>query len=433
MADDLSRQTILIYDHGLFVSWAEKLTQYFGRVLYFCPWKTMFPEFRYYLIGENLPGVERVYEFWDVVDQVDIFFFPDIYDGDLQLHLRSLGKRVWGGAKSEELELNRYETKQLLREIDLPVNPVAKITGTDVLRKHLQKVRNKYVKMSNMRGDMETFRHDDYFLSESRLDELDNKLGAAKEAARFVVEDPVEDAVEVGFDGYTIDGKFPGIGIQGYEIKDAGLIGVVRPYEELPEGLQQVNAKLSPILQNYEHRGFFSTEVRIQKNGKPYLIDPCMRCASPPSELYQETYSNWGEIIAAGSYGETVDPNPLCKYGVEVIVRSDWVDKNWLAIDYPKEIEQWVKLKNMTMIGDRRYIAPHGFFEIGAVVAIDDTLIGAIKKVAEYSKQVRGFRVEIRLDSIVEGIETIRESVDLGVEFSDDPLPTAKEVSDALA
>ena len=226
---DYSDKCVLLYDYGLFSSWALKLKEFFGRVLIYVPFKSGFPKSQQYAIGTGLEGVERIIDFWDYVPETDLFVFPDIYDGDLQEHLRSMGYPVWGAGKGEELEIYRWQTKMLLKkDIGLPVQPVERIIGVEELREFLQEHEDKYVKISMLRGDFETFHHISYNLSEPLLDEIENKLGPYKLFKEFIVEDSINDAVEIGYDGWTIDGRFPRTAMQGYEIKDVSYVGVVR-------------------------------------------------------------------------------------------------------------------------------------------------------------------------------------------------------------
>src|SRR5260370_15468822 len=99
--EDLQSKTALCYDHGTFVELAARLARDFGRVLYFQPWQSAFPCMKDCAIGLGVPDVERVYNFWDVVDKVDIFVFPDVWDGDLQAYLRGQGKPVLGAGKAD--------------------------------------------------------------------------------------------------------------------------------------------------------------------------------------------------------------------------------------------------------------------------------------------------------------------------------------------
>ena len=426
---DLKTKVALVVDNGLFVYIAQKIASQFGKVYYWTPWVSAFPKSNDLLIGAGLPEIERIRWFWDYIDKVDVFIFPDVYFGDLQEQLRDMGKAVWGGFRGDELELNRNGTKKLLKQLGLPVGNYERVVGLEALREYLKEHEDVYVKVSTVRGDFETFHAPTYSLVEPKLDELESKLGAKKFIEEFIVEDNVEAVVEIGYDGWCIDGEFPSIGIQGYEIKDKGLLAAIKPYDELGEQVKMVNSKLSPILKNYGYRGFFSTELRITKGNVPYLIDPCMRCGSPPSELYQEMIGNLAEVIWAGAHGGLIAPEPVCKFGCEVMIHSSWADEHWQAIDFPESIRQFVKLRNLTRIRDRYYVVPQrvGLAEIGAVVGIGDTLKEAIDHAKENCEKIGGYYIECKLDSIDEAIEQIKAGQKIGINFA------SKEELDAVA
>ena len=433
---DLQDKTICIYEQGLFSSWAEKMTQYFGRVLYYMPFKSAFPRTQQYVVGTGYSGVERITDFWDHVDDVDIFMFPDVYDGDLQVYLREEGWPVWGCGKGEELEIYRWQTKQFLKkDIGLPVQPVERIIGVEALREHLKEVENKYVKISMLRGDFETFHHQEYLLSEPLLDEIEQKLGPYKHSKEFIVEDAIDNAVEIGYDGFTIDGQYPDPSMLGFEIKDVCFAGAVRTYSKLPRQLREVNEKLSPLFADYNYRGFWSSEVRIPKDGKPYLTDPCCRAGSPPSELYQEMFSNWGDIIWNGAHGALVSPVPVAKFGVEALLHSDWADTHWQAVYVEPSARPFVKLRNFCQSEDTIYVAPQvvGLPEIGAVVGIGDSLLDAIKNLKEHADKIKGFRLSKNLESIPQALEVIRDGQKMNVTLSEDPLPSESQVAKILA
>lgn len=427
---DLSSKVALVVDNGLFVSFAQRLSREFGRVLYWTPWWSAFPKSNDRLIGTGLDGVERVNELFEVVDRADIVIFPDVYMGDLQIWLEEKGKRVWGGRHGEELELDRWGLKRFLAKVGLPVPPAKRIIGTAGLRSYLKEHEDVWVKVSLVRGDFETRQSTSYRLIEPWLDHLEHKLGAKKFVEEFIVEDTIEPAVELGYDGYTVDGNWPETAIYGYEVKDTGYIGCVRPYDQLPEVVRDVNAKLSPALARYHYRGNFSTEIRYTPKKQPFLIDPCCRLGSPPSEVYQELFANWGEIMWAGAVGEMVQPKPVAKYGVEALIHSSWADKEWAPVYIEEEGRQWVKLRNHCRIADKDYVVPQsvGLPEIGAVVGIGDTLTEAVKACAEHATQLEGFDIDIKLNAIDEALIEIEKAAELGIEFSDDPLPTQREI-----
>lgn len=157
----------------------------------------------------------------------------------------------------------------------------------------------------------------------------------------------------------------------------------------------------------------------VRRNGKPFWSSNCGRCPSPPNELYQTMIENLGEIMWYGSEGTLIEPIYKAKYGIEVLIHSDWASENWQAIYFPEEIREWVKLRNACKIGDTYYIVPQsdGLPEIGAVVAIGDSIEECIKKVKEYAEQVEGYRLDIKIGSIENMKQVIEKSKKLGIVF----------------
>lgn len=431
---NLQSKVALVYDFGLFESFAMKLSESFGKVLYYSEYKRGFPLSIEAAIGTGMPGIERVMDFDDHIDEADVVVFPDIYNGDKQVRLREEGKRVFGGGKSEELEVERVATKKFLEKIGLPMNKYRKITGIKALKEYLKTVEDKWIKTEGFRGDGETFHFDNFKLAEPRLDELEFKLGPMGSKRVFVVEDPIDSVSEWGYDGYTCDGKFASIGIQGIEKKDEAYVGIVREYSKILPQLRNVNTKLSPALKGYECRGLYSSEVRITKDGTGYFIDPCMRGASPAGECYQELYGNWGDIVWAASGGELIDPKPTAKYGVEVLIHCDAGSRPWVPVYFPKEIQQWVKLRNAARIDGEYYISnqDHGIIQVGAVVATGKTLVEALKKIKEYCGKIEGLGIEVKPQSLCGAIDAIRDSEEMGMDVADDPIPSKEEVAKAL-
>jgi hypothetical protein len=419
MLQDYSTKSVCVYDNGLFVELAVLLSKYFGQVYYFTPWESSFPKSNDIMPGTGIEGVTRVNEFWDIIDDVDLFVFPDIYSSSVQLYLDKLGKRVWGSRRGDSLELYRKETKEYLEMIGLPVSPYAVVQGLDELREYLKEHDNQWIKISFTRGDMETFYSKNYKFIEPKLDELEHTLGLKKKIIEFIVEDAIEDAVELGYDGYTVDGQFPSKAILGIEIKDKGYVGVFTPYAQLPEAAQHVNSYLSDALRVYKYRNFFSTEIRLTEDDTPYLIDPCMRMGSPPGELYQYMITNWPDILWFGAEGKVIDPISRGKYGAEILLHSDWADKNWLAVQFPPEMRENVKFRQLAIVDDEYYIVPQvvGLPEIGAVVAVAETLEDAIEQAKEYARKVEGYFIDIYPDAMDDAIEEVKKLKDRGITF----------------
>lgn len=431
MSLNLKDKTVLVWDNGLFVSFAEMLTRYFGKVLYFMPWADGFPESSELLPGDGIDGMVRVKHPWEHIDDVDLWVFPDIYHPDEQEQLRKLGKRVWGGGWGEELERNRDGTKRFLKRIGLPVQHWELITGIDNLRDYLKQTEDKWIKVSEVRGDMETWHHKNYTISEVRLDELEQRLGPRKRHFSWIVEDNIDPAIEVGFDGWCIDGKYPDPCFFGVETKDAAFIGMVRPYDELPEPVKFVNAALAPTFKNYGFRGFFSSELRITPDLEPFLIDPCPRLPSPPNEVYQELFSNWGEILWHGAEGEIITPEPVAKFGVVIMLHSTWAVKHWTPINIKPEYERWLKLRYMTIIDGKRYFTPQTgceLPEVGGIVGIGDTLEDAIAAAKEHAVTIQAYDVEAKTEGLDDAIRSIEQAKEYGIELFEGEMPTPSEL-----
>lgn len=398
---DLSRKTVLIVDNGLFCDLSLTLAKRFGKVLYYSPWEQSFPRSNEILIAEGLPGVTRVNSIWPVVDDVDLFVFPDIFHGPLQVHLAKQGKRVWGGRLGENLEILRGLSKRWISGVGLPVGPWRQLRGLDRLREFLKANDDQYVKIPRTRGDMETFHAATYKLIEPRLDELEHSLGAKKHIQEFIVEAPIAPAVEVGYDGFSIDGKFAQQALYGVEVKDMAYLGQVVSYQDLPAGVREVNAKLSGLFADWHYRGFFSSEIRI-KGGKPYLIDPCCRMASPPGELYQTMIANLAEILWHGADGIVIEPEFIDVWGAQLVMSSPWAAHNWQPIDFPPSIRDHLRLHYSTRINGRYYVIPQAIemAEIGAVVATGASADEAIANVTKIAEKIEGYGIKFNFDAL---------------------------------
>ena len=424
---DLKKRTAIVYDYGYFLEFAIKLGEQFGKVYYFKPWKDEFQSNKLKSVGEGMENIERIYDFYDYLKpqffdkEDDTIIFPGVNDGDLQEFLRELGYSVWGSCRGEDIETKRFEAKRFFKEIGLATNKVREIVGTQNLIEFLKKNDNKFIK-TNIRLDFETYHHVNYHLSTSWIYDLQKNLGASNSDYKFVVEDAIdgEGVVETGWDGYTIDGQFPTKSMMGYEIKDAGYAMSIKDYSQISPIITDVNKKLAPYLRETKYRGFFSSEIRVGKDKIPYLLDPACRLGSPPNELYQEMIANLGEIIYWGSRGIMVEPEYKAKFGVECMMTSDYVaEKNDLPIEFPAEIRPWVKLKNAKMVDGKYWIVnqPMEFPEIGAIVAIGDTLEEAIEKLKGYAEQIKGIRLSVSTEALDSSVEEIKKGEALGIQF----------------
>lgn len=420
MSDDLKSKVVTVVDNGLFVDIALKLGQSFKKVYYWSPWISAFPKSNSMLPGDGFDEIERVKRVFDAIEKSDLVVYPDVYYSDMQVAVEKQGKLVWGARRGEKLELDRWGAKEMFKELGLPVSRAVKVQGVSQLREYLKGNPNVWVKISCNRGDAETFHAESYDLIEPRIDEMEYKLGGKKEICEFVVEDHLDAEIEVGYDGYCIDGNFPKRSFLGFEIKDLGFIGGVKEYKELPDFMRESNDALSPFFQKMRYRGFYSSELRVTKDLTAYPIDPCCRAASPPHEIYLEIFDNWADIMWEGAQGNVVDPNPVARYGVCAMLHSSWATKNWTPIHIPDDIRHLVKIRNHTRIDGVDYFVPQpdsDLPEIGALVAIGNTLEGAVEELKENAERIKAYSLEVKTDAIDAALEQVEKGKSLGLEI----------------
>ena len=273
--NDFKNRSVLIADNGLFVELALRLARDFGHVAYWMPWKNAYPKAAPATVGVGLaPNVERVLHFWDHVPEADLIVFPDVYDSDAQRVCREMGKPVWGAGAAESLELDRWGTRRLQKELGIAAPGTKFIVGIDKLADYLKDTEDKWVKISCFRGDQETFHHESWHATSVWLDYFKNRVGALADRYEFMVENNVE-GVEVGYDGWTVHGSFPDSAYFGYEVKDKGYVGRFTKYKDHPRPIRDLNDALAPLFREAQAASFCSLEFRLGGDGVPYLIDPC--------------------------------------------------------------------------------------------------------------------------------------------------------------
>lgn len=416
---NLKDKTALVFDSGLFTFIAERLARDFGRVYYYSPWKTAFSKSSALAIGSGIDGVERLKDFWPVIDKVDLFVFPDIGQGDLQTYLRSVGKRVFGCGLSDSLETDRWSFRKTQQSVGMKIPKTTKVVGVDDLRSYLEENKDCYVKINFYRGDLETFHHIDYNLSEPFLTDLEYRLGAMKNDVEFVVEQPIKSDAEVGYDGWCVDGKFPSVGMFGYEVKDKSYVGKIVKYQDMPDVLKKTNEQISSELKRLGMRGFYSSEVRIVGEGG-VLLDPCMRSGSPPGEVVTEAYKNYSEIIWEAADGKTVEPIPNGEYTALALIHSKYSDAHWMSISYPDKYKDNVKLKNKNVNEDGDIFSVptnNELYAIGAVVAVEKTLDSAIAKIKKVAEEIKGYDIEVKLNALDDAEDVIKAGEKHGIQF----------------
>lgn len=416
---DLSDKTVLFFDaSGGFTHMAEAVAGDFGRVLYFSIWETAFPLSRNYLPGTGLDAIERVDDFFDALDQTDLVVFTDVGQGGLQEYLRRQGMPVFGSGAASLIERDRWFLKSVCKKYALNCADAIPVTGIENLRNVLGEMDEEgvHVKLTRFRGDTETFKHEDRLDTERRLNELALKMEPYGDRAEFVVEQSIEGSpcVEVGADlPVVVEGLYPQTTTWGYEIKGEAYAGRVGP---LPERLRAVVDKLAPILEHFNYRGPLSTETRETNEGS-FLLDFTARFGTPPSALQRFMIGNWAELMWEGAHGRVVEPDWNAPVGVQIELKSEYVEKNPLRLS----VGRWDRtvLYGHCAAGGADYaVSPAEGAECAAAIGMGATLTQALAEAYEVAEAVKGREIDWNAGSLQELTDAIETGEKLGIHWS---------------
>jgi hypothetical protein len=414
-------------DNGIFLPVARRLAREFSKVFYWSPCDRAFPHLRERVIGDGFSDIQRIESIWEVKSQCDLFCFPDVGYGSLQKELIAQGYPVWGARDADLLEVSRGRFLDVLKTTGLPVPVYRVVKGLTNLGLMLREEEDKFVKVSKIRGDFETFHWRSWREDEFELDELAVKFGPLKEHITFYVFDPIDTEVEDGVDAYCIDGEWPKTVIHGMECKDKSYLGTFQKFSDLPEEVRIVNEAFSPVLKELGYRSRFSTEVRITPEGESYFIDPTCRFGSPPSQCEIEMVGNWGEIIWHGAHGDLVEMTQEAQFGIQAIIKID--RSSWQVIDIPEEVEQWSKFAFCCCVDDRICIPPDpdGIPEVGWMTAIGNTIEEAIQNLRGHVDQLPD-GVCCEFSSVADLLKEVDTAEGMGMRFTDQKIPKPSSV-----
>lgn len=427
---DLKKKTICIIDYGQYVYLAEDLAAQYKEVLYYVPTYDWCPMPDKAKIGTGLKGVTRILtdtDFWNLVhaepskeDRVDLFAFFWIGFAGMQRHLTALGYRTYGPMGSDILECDKWLFNETLKKVGLPAANMVKVKGVNALKKHIEAHPDTYVKISYYRGVVETFAG--CFLDEL-IDDISNEIGPFREEMEFIVQDKIESAVEVGYDGWCVDGEYPKNTMFGPEVKDALYLGMI--VEDPPPIAAHVNEKMGPEFKRLGYNGSMHTEIRIEDadysedfKGKPHFIDLTARPGSPPMQTMSVMYSNMGRIIWDCASGVLPKPKPTAKYAGEMLLKSPWHKKYAIKLSFPKELEPWMRIKNHYIQDGEHWSGPMAQDDIlGSITATGNSVDEVCKLLCERACQIKAYQLEYDLHAIEEVKEVVEKMADFGIPF----------------
>ena len=427
---EISDVTFLVYDRGLFWPVAERLARDAKKVFYHIPDGDAMPTFAKAVRGDGHDSVELVKDIWKHKEEVDTWVFPDCSDAGLQLELESQGRAVWGSKGASEMETNRGLWIRTCEELGLLMPKTHIIKGLTNLRLFFDDHKDEpfHVKISQWRGDTETFKANEPSSIRNKLDVLAMKFGPFKEHITFYVQEPVETDIEGGADTYFVNGQYPDKVILGYERKGESYFATWREREKMPPEIWKVSEAMTDMLASYRYCNTVSSEVRVNKEGS-YLLDPCLRFPSPAGEEELEMYDNFTEIVYRGAMGEMVQPEMTAKFCGEAVIEYCGDRDGWKSLAVPEEVRQWVKLYACGYCDGAYHFPPAQDPEaIGCAVGLGDTPEEVLDRLKEIRDALKDCPVSLNIEPIADLFKEIEEAEAEGIPFSKQPMPEPSEV-----
>lgn len=373
---EASDVTCLFVDHGLFLPLAQRLSQFYKRVLYHKPGTEAFPTINRGCVGDGFGEIECCTDPWELIDkgEIDLAVFPDILDSGMQLHLEDLGIPVWGSRKGDSIELSREKFMGILKDAGLDSPKYERVVGLSDLMAHLFDKKDKFIKISRWRGSMETWHWRSWALDEDRLFGLGLKFGPLREYVPFLVFDSIQTDIEDGGDFLAVDGHWPYLCLRGIESKDKGYFSAVTHLNDLPDYTREILSVFGEVLKPYRYRNLFSVEIRV-KDDKAYFIDPCCRGPLPATSSQMMVWKNIGDFVWSGAHGDLIELEPAAKFTAECALTMKRDKGAWSVVDVPEALKPWVKIPDCCEADGLLAIPPDDQHDetVGWLVALADS------------------------------------------------------------
>lgn len=424
--------TCCIVDSGSFLPLAYRMAEQAAQTIYVNPAAyRAYPSVKVECVGDGFKGIKWMREFWDVLDEIDLFVFPDVQLSGLQNYLRNIGKAVWGSGRGDKLELDRLSLMRLLEQFGLDVPPYEVANGWTELGSILASAEDKYIKISRYRGDMETKHWRSWDEDSQWYYNLAIKFGPLKEHIQFLVFDSIETDLEIGADTYNIIGQWPDLMLNGIEAKDKSYMAAVTKREDMPQQIQDILIPLGPVLRDYGYANQISFEDRVQGD-KHYWGDATQRGGLPSSASQQLLWENLPDIIWHGANGILIQPKPAAKFAVECMIKSTCHKDLWDEVIVPDELLPWARFSGCCYVDGKFCFPPDESHEgeLGWLCAIGDTpqeTLDAIKGLAKMLPDGLSANVEA-LAEVIKEIDSAKEE---GIPFTEKPMPEPATVIDS--
>lgn len=371
---------------GLYVQQCNSLWKKGDIIKYWTSWQAD-QKWDWYSIGLNYGHLDKVKYLAEWYSWADAYFFPDVTGQDELVFLKSIypKKSCFGSALAHKLEQDRWGLKKILKDIDIRFARSERIFGIDELRNYFIKNKDKFIKLSTFRGDVESFYAKDGESIDLKLDEIAQARGPFKNKVEFIIEDAINSDVEIGADLIFSKDDYQKPFLYGYECGKKFYFCHVS--EELPLLLKDVMEKLKPVLKKLDYRSCISTEIKCVDKNTSYFLDITCRLANPLCALFNTYITNWREAVIKTGLGEKVRLNFKHKYLGAMFLNSNHGLQHYIHIEVEDKDLDHIKF---VVVGenDGKFYSIRGADKVAVIVAGGNTIQEVIDIIKKYADRV---------------------------------------------
>jgi len=313
-----------------------------------------YPRIQDEVCGLGFPEIIKIWDWGEGLEKdASYVIFTDSGFGHLAEWLRSKGYYVIGGdGTSERLELDRAYVRKIFEQLNIPVPPGKIVKGVQGVIDAVKAAKEKvFVKISRVRGDVETFGTDDpdeaaMLLSRGAFQVLGDDVS-------FIVEEKLN-GIEIGVDAWFNGREFNEVVADTIEMKGCGN---ATKFNTIHESIwRDILEKLEPWLRKNGYVGMFCLEG-FWDGSKVYVTDVTPRFPYICSYAYPKVFKNYSEFMLGVARGDTLTPKALDKYSVQIGVYTDDAE-TWRIIRYNRDDTDWIAYRRAIKQDDNIWFVP---------------------------------------------------------------------------
>lgn len=414
-------KVLLIDTGGMHASTAKALADQGNEVFYYIPYFSPYARFKDFASGLGLPGVTKVLDFGNYLDEVDLILFPDVGMGDFAQYLRDKGYPVFGAGKAEEMEQDRGLSSQMMDQFGIAHPEMTVVKGIDEALQFLFKKQetnqladgNYFVKFNVFRGSIDSFPADTLEQTEEMFAKVRSEFGPYANEIPIIINKKSE-GTETGADLFFNGTDFIKPVLWGFE-SSSNYVGYVD--SDIPDFQKDYLEKSAEYLRSVNYRGAFSTEV-IYNGQECSFIDWTCRFPMPLGLMYSHFIPNFAEFLLAIAQGETPKTGlPEGKYIGIASFSSENAIEDWLPVK-GNEFSQFLRF---IQVNGHDFIVP-GVSTLGCVVGTGDSFDSFNKDLIKNCEGVEAFFGSLDPDFLREVTDKYLDPLKkYGIQFGPNP------------